>query len=172
MRVRGKLLPEEIREIGTFLRSKWYWPKLLLRSWYGLLLFAALVWGTATKIIAGNREHWLALSVVWLCVAAIFIWAFFNTRRERRRDIQVLNQRLPDWLILDEQGLQTQNRDGRTSSRPWKTLTNWWEGKAVIFLALTEASSYVFLPLSDLNEIEADNLRAILHKHLGEQQRQ
>jgi len=171
MRVRGKLLPEEIREIGNFLRSKWYWPKLLIRSWYGLLLFAALVWGTATKIIAGDRQHWAALSTMWLVVAAISTLTFFNARRKRDRDIQVLNQRLPEWLILDEQGLQTQNRDGRTSSRPWKTLTNWREGRVVIFLALTEASSYVFLPLSDLNEGEADNLRAILHKHLGEQQR-
>ena len=65
MQLRGKLTAEEVKDIGNLVRSKWYWPKLLLRSFYGLVLVGALVWGTIAKIVAEDWHNWRAFGVFW-----------------------------------------------------------------------------------------------------------
>ncbi len=172
MQVRGKLLPIEIKEASRFVRSKWYWPRVVLRSWYGLMLLLVLAWGTIVKIVSGDREHWLGLSLVWVAVAGILVWVISSTRRSRDRAIKALNQGLPDWLVFGSDGVQGTSTDGVTSSRPWTTLSGWREGASLLALSLSGKQGFVFVPLTDLLSEQRVELRKILREHLGESQNQ
>ena len=164
MEIRGKLLHDEIKEAGGFLRSRYHWPKLLLRSLYGVLLLLALVWGTVAKVVSGDRAHWLGLSVVWFFVATILVLAFFGARRSHRQDVKILNESLPDVLVFGEEGVNTQRDDGRKSFFPWTSVTEWVEGVSVCILKLPGRGSFLFIPLSDLT---ADDRRLLHGRLLG-----
>jgi hypothetical protein len=170
MKVRGKLLAGEIKEASRFLRSKWYWPKLLLRSSYGGLLFLALLWGTIAKAVNGDREHWMGLTIVWLVVIAILLWVVFTTRRSQQRGVQLLNDSLPDELVFDSEGIHAASADGRRSFRPWASLTGWREGDLVLYLKIGKTEGYVLVPLSELSASDRYALCSDLLIYLGEQQ--
>ncbi len=170
MEIRGKLLPEEIKEAGSFIRSKWYWPKLLLRSWYGGLLLVVLLWGTIAKALSGDREHWVGLSVVWLVVISILGWVFFSTRRSQRLGVVTLNESLPDVLAITDEGISTRSRSGQTSFLPWTVFTHWCDGARVVFLSISGTRGLV-VPLSDLDVANAGALRDTLRAHLGKPNR-
>jgi len=112
MKVRGKLSAEEAKDVGNLVRSKWYWPKLLLRSSYGIILFAALVWGTFDKVVSGTLKLWDPLEIAWVVVAAVVIYAVVSTRREQRTELQDLNSGLPDLISLDQDGIRTEKSSG------------------------------------------------------------
>ena len=169
MEIRGKLLPEEIKEAGGFLRSKWYWPKLLLRSWYGGLLFLALLWGTVAKALSGDHEHWAGLSVVWLVVISIVGWAFLSTRRSQLLASVALNESLPDLLTMTDEGISTWSGNGQKAFLPWTALTSWYNGTRVLFLSILGTRG-LLIPLSDLDAADQRVLRDTVQAHLGKPQ--
>ncbi len=166
MQIRGKLTLPEVREIVSFTRSKWYWPKLLLRNVYGLLLVIAILWGTIAKVMSGNREHWIGLSLIWLVIAAIAVWAVLSSQRTYEKAFTNLHKQLPDWLIFDDEGMRTEIKSGRITFHPWNTITAWQEGRLLIRLTMAEGG-FMFIPFSDMPPTDRNNLQVILRMHIS-----
>ena len=167
MHLSGKVTAKEVKDIGTLVRSKWYWPHLLIKNLHGLLFLAVLLWATIAGAIAGEREHWRARVAIVLVVAAVFGWALFSARRSRKRQLTALNAGLPDHIDVDVKGIETHNANGATSFRPWSAMRGWRSRETVILLDLVETKSFLILPLTELTSSDAAVLRGMLTSQLG-----
>ena len=165
MQIRGKLTLPEVKEIVSFTRSKWYWPKLLLKNAYGLLLVIAVLWGTIAKIVSGNREHWVGVSLIWLAIAAIGTWAVFSSQKTYKQAFTNLHKQLPEWLIFDDKGMRTETKRGRTTFHPWSEITAWQKGRSLIRLTISEMG-FMFVPFSELSPLEQGDLEKLLETHI------
>jgi hypothetical protein len=166
LQVRGKLTKQEIKETGKLVRSKWYWPKLLLRNSYGLLLVCGVLWATIAKAISRDTDHWQGIAVIWIVIAAILGLAIVSTRRSARKSLEELNRGLPDSISLNAEGVQTKSGNGATSSRPWSGFKGWRESESIVLLDMAETKGFMMLPLSDLIPAEREVLRGMLRSYL------
>ena len=168
MQVRGKLTLPEVKEIPSFNKSLWAWPKLLLRSAYGLLLLIGVTWARLQKLASGSREHWLGVSLIWLVIAGIIVWAIWNTQRDYRKAFTKLHRQLPEWLVFDDEGMRTETKRGRTTFHPWSEITAWQKGRSLIRLTMAEGG-FMFVPFSDLSLEERDALEKLFEQHVQSQ---
>ena len=165
MQVRGKLTLPEVKEIPNFNKSLWAWPRILLRNAYGLLLLIAMTGGTIAKAASGSREHWLGVSLIWLVIAGIIVWAVWNTQRNYQKAFAKLRKQLPEWLIFDDEGMRTETKRGRTTFHPWSEITVWQKGRSLIRLTMAEGG-FMFVPFSDLSFSERNNLEELFENHV------
>jgi hypothetical protein len=166
MKVRGKLSADEVKDVGNLVRSTWYWPKLLLRSSYGIVLFAALIWGTFNKLVSGSLKRWDPLVIAWVVVAALVGYAVVSTRREQRKELQELNSGLPDVFSLDQDGIRTERSSGGYSFQPWSNFAGWRKGRAVVLLDLATTKGFMMIPFRDLSEATQVQLEQLLITNL------
>ena len=108
MRLTGKLTANEWEDACKLARSKWAWPRFLLKNLYGALLLGAILWATISAAISGGHGHWRGIATVWLAIGGIIAWAVFSTLRSSRKNLAALNATAPDWIDLDGSGLRTQ----------------------------------------------------------------
>jgi hypothetical protein len=159
MRLRGKLTAEEIRDAGNLLRPKTYWPKLLLKNWYGLALLGVLAWATIAPLLdPGPRGYLRPLGIIWLVVGAIFVWAYTSTMRTRKRNYAAINLRSPDWVTLEGHGVRFDHLSGETSFYPWDLYKGWREGEKVVLLDMRAERGSQILPIGDLPVSEKSRL--------------
>lgn len=168
MQIQGKLTAEELKDVGNLVRSRWYWPKLLLRSFYGVVLVVALVGATVAKIIARDWSHWEGLAGFWLIVAIVLGGSTYSVRRSSRKELAELNASLADTIILNDSGISTRKTNGATSSQPWGAFRGWRNGKIVALVDIADARGFVMLPLSGLNVVEQEQVRHTLTAYLGQ----
>ena len=149
------------------LRTRSYWPKLLMRNLYGFLLLGVFALVTINAALTHAHTNWKVFGTIWLVVAALFAWAMFNSRHAVRKDLAGYNASAPDFFEIDEQGLRTERANGSTTSHPWKAFRSWGDGSSVILLFLKKGTFVQIVPLSDVPALEAEFLRGTLNSHLG-----
>jgi hypothetical protein len=167
MQISGKVTAQELADIGSLVRPKWYWPKLLIQNLYGLLIVGVLLWTTSAAAMAGEREHWRARIVIWLVIAGLFGWVLVSARRSRRKELVKLNAGLPDRIHLVPTGIQSHNVNGAMSFPPWSALRGWRSTSKVILLDLTESEAFIILPIAQLASSDVALLRGMVSSQLG-----
>ena len=167
MQLTGQLNEEELKDVGRIARSKWYWPRILLRNAYGFVFLGVLFWATIVNLLSPNHQHWHALAIFWAAVTVLISVAVFRTIKSRPKVLAKLNAGLPNWVELDAQGVHTRSSNGSTSLRPWNAFRGWRLGSCVILLYLTEVKGFVMLPLTGLPNADRMALQGVISSHLG-----
>lgn len=162
MHFRGKITEADMDDARTLLRSRGFWPKLVLRNWYGTLLLCLIAWATIHGILASATPNWRALGMLWAVVAAVFAWSTYRVRRDKSRQFATLTARLPDWISLNDDGVRSEGPDGAKSLFPWATFKNWREGKRVILLHPANGAGPIVLPVAEMSDVERETVRQYL----------
>src|ERR1700743_3200735 len=153
IQIAGKMTPEEIREAGGMVRSKWYWPKLLARNFYGILLLVAILWATILGLTGKTHPNWTAMAMIWLVIFGLFGWGFLKTKKGKSQQLEQVNNSLPDWIILENDGVRLEGPNGTTAFQPWRNFKSWQQGKRVVVLALLNGG-VMFLPITNSGQSE------------------
>lgn len=161
----GKITEQDLADVRSITRSKWYWPKLLAANWYGLGVLGIVLWATVAGLVGSIHPNWRGLGILWLVLLSLFGWAFFSTRRAMSKEFRNLNAALPDWITLADDGVQLDGPNGAKIFNPWSAFTGWREGKRV-FLLETGGERFLILRLEDKPEIERESVKQFLHSHL------
>jgi hypothetical protein len=161
MKFGGKLTQPDLKDVQKIVRSKMYWPKLLLANWYGLLLTCVVLWATVSGFMGYTKPNWRAVALIWLVLAGIFAWAIYRTKRGTVRALTQVNAILPDWVTLNNDGIQCDGPNGAKAFQPWRTFKQWREGRRVVLLEQSNGQR-VILHVADLSEIERHTLRQLL----------
>jgi hypothetical protein len=165
MRFRGKLSEADLDDVRRLVRTKLYWPKLILANWYGVLLLGAVIWATVEGIVGNTRPNWTAIAVIWGVILAIAAWSFYRAKRSLAMEFQNLSAGLPDWLTLDDNGVKSDGPNGATAFRPWQNFKGWREGRRVILLDL-ETGAFLILLIDERSEAERESIRQFLVLHI------
>lgn len=147
-------------------QSSWYWPKLLLRNWYGVTLLGIIVFASIDAIVHGTKVNWRGLGIVWAVIAAIVAWSAYNSKRTIAKENAKLDATLPDWIILTSGGLEFDGPKGATAFQPWANYKAWREKGRVILLDRSEGSGFTMLPIAALSDGERQSLRAMLNSSI------
>jgi hypothetical protein len=167
----GKLTEQEVNDAGSLVRSKWYWPQVLLKNALGVFFVGAAVWATIASWMSGDHGHFRAELVVWIIVALIIWRAVAKVRRSRQEDLVRLNAGLPDSIELDASGLQMKYANGAATARSWSAVQGWrWAG-SVALLQVPEVQGIVILPMTQLPPEQREVLLGVLTNQLGPEQR-
>lgn len=166
----GNLTEEDLKDVARMVRPGMYWPKLLLKNWYGILLFCALTWATVAGLIGTIHPNWRGVGTIWLVIVAGVAWSFYSTRKSEAKRFAQMNARLPITLILENGGVKLEFPVGATAFHPWPSFAGWREGKRVIVLQKENKTS-LMLPVSALPEIERQSLRQFLRGSIPPQSR-
>jgi hypothetical protein len=162
MRITGKLTTEGLNDVRKMVQSKWRWPKLIMRNWYGVTLLGVITYFSIDGVVRGAKVNWNALGIVWAIVATIFGWAYFSARRAMAKEFTTLNATLPDWITLASDGIRFEGPLGATASQPWANYSRWRERGQVILVDRSEGGGFTILPITALSETERQSLRAML----------
>jgi hypothetical protein len=166
MRLTGKLSQEDLNDVRRIVRSKWYWPRLIMANWYGAGIVCILLWVTVDGLIHGTKVNWKGIGIVWAILAAIVGWAYYTTRRSTATEFNALSTSLPDWITPANDGLRFDGPNGANAFQPWSGYTRWREGKRVIVLYRTQGNGFTMLPIADLSDADLHGLRTMLQTSL------
>lgn len=167
-RIPAKLSREEYAEVGRLLVSKFYWPKILLTNWYGLVLLLALIWATIAEFLNKDSSHLTGLALVWLVVFGIVGWAFYSTKRSTAREYKTLTETLPDFVTIASDGVHFDGPSGANAFSPWSHYKGWREGKKVVLLSRSLGGGTIILPVGDLLPAERERVRRLLMQYLSD----
>jgi hypothetical protein len=82
------------------------------------------------------------------------------------KEFSQLNNALPDWLNLVDDGVKVNGPKGATAFQPWNNFNGWREGKRVMLLDL-QAGGFMMLPVANVSESERELIRQFLHTHIA-----
>lgn len=143
------------------LRSRMYWPKLLAKNWYGVLLLGAVLWATIAGATGGTHPNWVGLAVVWLVIAGISAWAYYSSKRSKVKEFSRLNAKLPDTLILDQNDVRLELPAGVKAFHPWQGFDGWREGERIILLDKQDGTTLMF-SAAQVPPLERESIRQLL----------
>src|ERR1700742_2974035 len=115
MQISGKLTTEDLDDVRRIIRPKFYWLKVLAASWYGILLFGAIIWATIAGLLGKTHPNWTGLGILWLVIAALAAQVFYKAKKSSAKELAALNAGLPDWISLEDSGIKTNGPNGATS---------------------------------------------------------
>jgi hypothetical protein len=166
MQFQGKITEADLKEVQKISVSKMYWPKLLLKNWYGLALVLALIWATFSGLLGWTNPNWRNIAIIWAVAIGITLWVVYSTKRTIAREFTRLNATLPDQLSLTTEGLKIDGPNGASAFLPWRTFKGWREGRRVVLIDQSQGNSFVILPVAQLSELERLSLRQHLQSHI------
>ena len=166
IKLSGKLTAEDLEDIGHLVRSKWYWPRLLLRNLYGLFLFGGLLWITVAGLVNHEHLNWRGVGAIWAIVLSLLLFLYFREKKARGRQLTEMEVALPDWITLTAVGLSFDGPNGASSFQPWASYKRWREGKRTLIVDYALHKGFAMLPVSGLSESERQVLRGLLDSHL------
>ncbi len=167
MEISGKLSEDQVKAIVRFLRSKAYWPKMLLTNLPGLAIAVAVLVLTFQAITTGDRTHAALIITSWLLFGGLFFGYYKMQTKNRRKALEDMNFGLPDLIVLNSEGVQTRNSLGVFTSRPWSSFKGWRNVGPVVLLDTIEAG-FLIIPQSTLSTVDSEALKGILKSFLGE----
>jgi hypothetical protein len=164
-KLKGKVTEADLRNVRKMMRSKMYWPKLLLASWYGLALICIVLSATISGLVGATKPNWQAVGVLWLVIAASLAWAAYSTKRRMAREFIQLNAALPEWITLARDGLRFEGPNGANGFQPWSNFKKWREGECALLLEQSQGG-FVILPISDLSDVERQGICNVLRSYI------
>ncbi|GGH02575.1 hypothetical protein [Silvibacterium dinghuense] len=166
MKISGSLTPEEYAETARLLQSKSYWPKFILRNFYGAGILIALTAGTISGLLHHTIPNWRSLGIIWVAILVIFAWSIWSVRRNTRKQIAQYNATGPEYFVIEADGLHAQSKTGGNSFQPWSAFSSVKDGKRVQLLMLP-GNTVQILPISSLSLSEQESLRGKLRSLLA-----
>jgi hypothetical protein len=166
LQLAGKLTEQELKDFGSLIRPKSYWPRLILSNAYGALLLLAVAWATVRGILEHEKLS-RGLGILWLVILGIALYSIYRVRRSMRKALVDFNAMLPDAITLDAWGLHMKSANGSATSMPWSVFKSWRERGSVILLDNAKAKSGIILPLNSLAQADRELLRGTLRSHIG-----
>ena len=167
MRIKGQITEQDLREAGKLTRSEWYWPKFLLKNWYGIALLSLVLWATVAGLVGSAKPNWKGLSVAWAVIFAIVVWTLIRTRSANADNLAKLNANFADSITITSDGLRFEGPNGATGFQPWKNFSRWREGQTVMILYRPAGEGFFILPLEGLSDVERRSLLGMLASNLG-----
>jgi hypothetical protein len=158
----GKLSEADVNDMAVLLRSRWYWLSFIAETWHGAALLVAIVWGTALGLMGRTSPNWLAIALVWIVIAGIFIRTAYTVRRERKQDVDQLNAKLPEKVRLTSDGITWVTPSGGRVLLRWSELGGWRERRRVVAIHDPRGAPAVVLSIADLPELERQRVRDFL----------
>lgn len=165
MQFKGKLTEEDLNDLRRVVRSKMYWPKLLVANWYGLMLLCVALWATVAGLLGARHPNWSVLSILWVVLLGLFTWSFYSAKRTMAKEFLQLNATLPDWISLVNDGTKLNGPNGATGFWPWNNFKGWREGQRVMLLDM-QSGAFVILPVAELADPERQSIRQFLRSHI------
>ena len=165
MKFGGKLTQADLKDLQKLVRSKMYWPKLLLANWFGLLIACVLLWATVSGLLGHTKPNWRVLALIWLVVAGIFAWGVYRAKAGSARALTQVNAILPEWVTLDSNGIECDGPNGARAFQPWRNFKQWREGWRIVLLEQSNGQRVVFC-VADLSEIERQTIRQFLQSSI------
>lgn len=160
----GKLVEADIADFARLQRSRWHWLSYLGLHIESLLWLGALVAVTTLKLWRGAALDWLTIGMMWGVVGAGGTWSWVRTRRQRKRDLDAVNAKMPDTIRVDDNGLVL---DGTGSEIvPWDRFTGWRERRSVFVLDWSDDRDPAVFSTSSLSDAERDRLRDVLRSQI------
>jgi hypothetical protein len=157
----GKLTEADLNDVRRMLRSKMYWPKLLAKNWYGVLLLGAVLWATVAAATGATHPNWDGIALIWLVIAGIVAWAFYSSRKSIQKESARLNGTLPDTVIFDQNGIRLELPAGAKAYHPWQSFDHWREGERVILLDKQDGT-FIMLSVAEIPAPERESVRQFL----------
>jgi hypothetical protein len=147
-------------------RSSTYWLNALL--WCAGMFFATVRgWTVTTAYLARHPSEWQHVALMWGGLAALILWALYNQKRTRARQLDQLNAMRPDQMTLTNDGVKCDGPNGATALVPWRNFKSWREGRRIMLVERSEGKRFVMLPVSQLSEIERMPIRQFLQGHIS-----
>jgi hypothetical protein len=166
IKLNGKLSAEDIEDVFRLVRTKWYWPRLIVRNLYGALFLGALLWATVAGLMKGERLNWRGLGLIWAFLLFLVVFLYFRTRQARAKDISRMAAALPDHITVDAKGLHFDGPNGASGFQPWASYRRWREGKRTVVVEYAAHKGFAMLPVSALSQSELQVLRGFLDSQL------
>lgn len=166
MQFAGRLNEQDIAEARALLHSKGYQARVAVTALRVLLVVGLLAWLTIRFLQGPTRPHWTVIGVPWLIVLGIAGLTVFRFKRMKARVVAQVSRKMPDWIELNDDGVQTSGPDGATSFHPWASIKGWREGHRVILLLLSKTAALAILPVGELSEAARQPLRDLLKSHI------
>ena len=166
MQFTGKLTDADFREVEKFARTKMYWPRVILRYLYALLVLVAMLWATIEGILGQMQPNWRVVGIVWVVIAALIIWSVYRSKRSRENRLAQLNSTLPERITLAPDGVKLNGPGGAAGFIPWEHFKLWREDRRVILIDEAQSNRAVLLPAAQLSEADRISLRQFLNAHL------
>lgn len=169
IKLSGKLTAEDedIDDVHRSMRSKWYWPRILLRSLPGVVFLGGFLWITIAGLVSGDKLNWRGIGAVWAIILLIFAILYFQGRQARKKELLRKATALPDWITVADDGLHFDGPNGASGFQPWVAYKRWREGKRTVVVEYAAHIGFAMLPLSGLAESERQALRGFFDSHLG-----
>jgi hypothetical protein len=102
-----------------------------------------------------------------LVFGILLVWAIFNARRSHATVLGQHNAGSPDYFIVDEKGVHSENSNGATTSQPWPVFKYWSQGSSVSLIFLAQGKFVQILPTGDLSPVQQEALKGSLTSFLG-----
>jgi hypothetical protein len=150
-----------LKDVQRLLRRKMYWPKLLIKNFYGALHVGALLWSTTVGILGKARPNWYGITVAWIVFVCVLAWAIRSTKKSVVKGFSAFNASLPDWVCLDERGIKFDGPNGATSFQPWQNFRGWHDGGRVVLIDKT-GGGFVILSIGELPMGQRDSVRQFI----------
>lgn len=166
MEFSGKLQKEDLYDLAVLLRPKHYWLSYVAEGWHGLALLAAIVWVTILGLLGRTNPSWLALGITWLVIAGIVIWTAYETRRDRARELQRLNAKLPEKLRLTSEGIRLVGPDSDEELLRWNDVSGWRERPRMFAIYGPSGGVVGAFSVAALPETERQRLRDFLQSQI------
>jgi YcxB-like protein len=168
MQFNGRINEMDLKEVQKLTRRKSVWlrPLIGLRTLYGVGLLVAIGWATVEGLLGRTKPNWQAVSIIWLVIAALFVWSVYSAKQGRAKMLTQLNSVLADQVILANDGVKMDGPNGATRFLPWTNFKGWREGSRTILLDQTQANQFVILPVARLSELECQRLRGLLQSQI------
>jgi hypothetical protein len=170
MQLPGKINDADLKDIQKVARSRFYWLKFLLANGYGIAVLGAITWATILALRGRTTPNWNALTLTWVVIAGIVVWAFYSSKKKSDREFTQLNAALPEQVDVTDDGLHLAGPNGAKVYFPWNSFVEWREGQRVILIRQRAEKSFVVLPVAQLSQVEREPIRQLLRTHLLREQ--
>lgn len=167
MQFRGKLTTEDLDDARKLGVPKMRWPRILLKNWYLVLLVCALSWTTISRFEGEEKSGWWALGLMWVAIFGLASRVSYRVKTAKARQLARLKVRLPDWVTLTEDGVNSVGPGRATSFQPWENFKSWHEGCRVILVQRKQGGGVLILPVADLSDATRLPVRKFLQSHIG-----
>jgi hypothetical protein len=166
IKLSGKLNKEDLDDIRRSIRSKWYWPKIILRSLPGIAFLGLLVWSTVAGLAYGTKVNWRGIGSIWAFLVLLAIFLYFRGKTAHKKELSAMATALPDWITVAVDGLHYDGPNGASGFQPWAAYKRWHEGKRTVVVEYAAHKGFAMLPISGLTESERQVLRGLFDSHL------
>ena|ERR1700689_4449935 len=166
MQFTEKLTEADLSDVRKITRSGTYWLNFSL--WLAAMVYATVRgWTATTAYLARRPSDWHLVALIWGAMAGVILYALYNQKQTRTRQLSQLNATRPDQMTFTNDGMKFDGPNGATALVPWRNFKGWREGQRVVLVEQSDGNRFVMLPVAKLSDIERLPIRQFLRSHIA-----